>query len=132
MLLPLRTPSSRSLTAGLTVGTGLDKEYIERWREVPGCLVLLVNLLKRHGEVLLDGERGLAGEKQKGRVTNLSTATIHHFLSLSMTSCWPQSGDANLLLFLAYRTCSNSSTVLVAHLSLLTILVGCLQTKDLY
>jgi len=51
------------LTAGLTVGTGLDEEDVERRREVSGCLVLLVRLVERHEEILLDRQGGLVEQE---------------------------------------------------------------------
>lgn len=52
------------LTAGLTVGTGLNEEDVEGRREVSGCLILFVRLVKRHEEILLDRQGGL--EEQEG------------------------------------------------------------------
>lgn len=60
------------LTTGLTIGTGLNKKNVEGRRQVPGCLVLLVCLVERHEEVLLDRQGGL--EEQQGQHSGLGTA----------------------------------------------------------
>lgn len=57
-----RTPPS-VLTTGLTIGTGLNEENVERWREVAGRLVLFVRLVKRHEEILLDRQGGLGKQE---------------------------------------------------------------------
>jgi len=41
----------------------LDEEDVERRREVSGCLVLLVRLVERHEEILLDRQGGLVEQE---------------------------------------------------------------------
>lgn len=53
------------LTTGLSIGTGLDEEDVERRREVPGGLVLLVSLVKGHEQVLLDRQGGLGKDRER-------------------------------------------------------------------
>lgn len=62
------------LTTGLSVGTGLDEEDVERRREVPGSLVLLVSLVKGHEQVLLDRQGGLG---KHGRAFSAGKGTAH-------------------------------------------------------
>lgn len=61
------------LTTGLSIGIGLNKQDIERWRQVAGNLGLFLDLFKRHGQVLLDWKRGL----WKRRKHTSSGGSIH-------------------------------------------------------
>lgn len=70
---PSKLANSALLTTGLAVGARLDKEDVERGWEMPGCFVLLVNLVERHGEVFLDRKRGLGGNR-KGKKRQLGSA----------------------------------------------------------
>lgn len=65
------------LTTGLSIGTGLDEEDVERWREVPGGLILLVSLVKGHEQVLLDRQGGL-GMTGGSFITGKGTALPPH------------------------------------------------------
>lgn len=64
------------LTTGLSVGTGLDEEDVERWREVPGGLVLLVSLVEGHEQVLLHRQGGLGNDRD----------SLHHWEGNSSSS----------------------------------------------
>lgn len=79
------------LTTGLTIGTGLNKKNIERRWQVSGCLVLLVCLVERHEEVLLDRQGGL--EEQQGKHSGLGTESIPTFPSSPPPCTLRQVGD---------------------------------------
>ena len=57
-------PARPTLTTGLPVRSGLDKEHIEGRRQVSGCLVLLVSLVEGHEQVLLHREGGLQATEE--------------------------------------------------------------------
>lgn len=68
------------LTTGLSIGAGLDEEDVERRREVPGGLVLLVSLVKGHEQVLLDRQGGLGNDRE----------SLHHWEGNSSSSSPPE------------------------------------------